>query len=281
MIKKYSILLLISLQLIQVAVCDNYPAGASFTGMGNSTVMLPGYWSVFHNQAGLAFCNQMHIGFHFENAYFIKELSLKSTGFVLPANSGVFAGSFNYFGYSLYNESKIGLAYAKTLGKRFAAGIQLDYYHVHIGENYGNKGVPTAEAGIIAIPVDNLFIGAHVFNPIRSKIADYADERLPTILRFGMGYTITEGLTLTAETEKDLDYKAMYKAGLEYKLLKTIYLRSGINTGATKFFFGIGFQFLGVQADFAFSQHQTLGYTSHFSICYRFGRKRNNAAIPK
>lgn len=272
MINKYAILLLLSLQSGLFAIAQNYPAGASFTGMGNSTVMLPGYWSVFHNQAGLAFCNQMQIGFHFENAYFIKELSLKSTAFVLPTNSGVFAGSFNYFGYSLYNETKAGLAYSKTLGKRFAAGIQLDYYRVHIGENYGNKGVATAEIGILAIPVDNFFIGAHAFNPVRSKMADYADERLPTILRFGIGYRISEGLTFTAETEKDLDYKPMYKTGIEYKLLKKIYLRSGISTNPTKFFFGIGFQFHSIQADFAFSQHQTLGYTSHFSVLYRFGR---------
>jgi hypothetical protein len=34
---------------------DNYPAGARAAAMGNVSVMIPDFWSNWHNQAGLGF----------------------------------------------------------------------------------------------------------------------------------------------------------------------------------------------------------------------------------
>ena len=83
-------------------------------------------------------------------------------------------------------------------------------------------------------------IGAHVFNPTRSKISDYNDERLPTIIRFGGDYDFSDKVKVAVETEKDMAQKAVFKAGIEYKPVKEFYLRAGIGTNPTLTCFGFG-----------------------------------------
>ena len=53
--------------------------------------------------------------------YGIKELSHGALALALPTNAGTFGLSYSYFGYSKYNESKIGLAYAKKLFEKISA----------------------------------------------------------------------------------------------------------------------------------------------------------------
>ncbi len=249
---------------------ENYPVGARSAAMGNATVMMSDLWSIHHNQAGLASIENISVGFHFENKFIFPEYGLQSAAFVFPTKTGVLGLNLSYFGYSKYNETKIGLAYAKTFYDKFSIGIQLDYLNTYIAEGYGNKGTAVFEAGIMTEPVENLYVGAHIYNPTRSKIADYDDERIPTIMRIGLGYNFADKVFLSVETEKDLVNKAIFKAGIEYDFLKNIYLRTGISTNPYQTAFGLGYVFKRLKADIAFSTHQILGITPHISINYVF-----------
>jgi hypothetical protein len=255
-----------------IANFDNDPVGARQAGMANSSVMMTDVWSVFHNQAGLAFVQRLTVASCFGNAFMIKELSTKSLAISLPTKSGTFGLGYTHFGYTLYNESKIGLAYSKQLWTNFSVGIQLDYFYTRIAEGYGSKGVPAGEIGILAQPVENLFIGAHVFNPVRAKMIEYDDERLPTIFRLGIGYLFSNKLLLTVESEKNLDKDMEMKAGIEFSLFKNLYLRTGISNNPVLNCFGIGFVFKNFKADLAFSKHPVLDYSTQFSLSYRFGQ---------
>ncbi len=248
---------------------DNHPTGAGESGMANAAVMRPGFWSVFHNQAGLAFYGQRRVGVHFDNSYFLKELSTKSLAFSFPLSRGTLAASYTHFGYSKFNEQKVGIAYALPLGKRVAASVQVDYFHVSIFGDYGTRGIVSGEVGIMAQPIDDLWIGVHVFNPTRAKIADYADERMPTIMRFGIGYQFSDKLFTSVEIEKDVDHDAIHKFGLEYTIMNKIFLRGGIATGPVQHSLGVGYVFGQFKADFSFARHQVLGYSPAVSVSYR------------
>ena len=245
---------------------DNYPVGARSAGMSHSTVMLSDIWSIYHNQAGMAWVENISFGVHFENMYFVEETSLKSAAFALPVKSGVFGLHFSYFGYSRYNEAKVGLSFAKSIADIVAVGIQLDYFNTNIGSEYGNQGAAVAEIGIQARPTENLYIGTHLFNVTRAKIPNYDEEPLPTIFRFGLGYNFFDKLLLTTEIEKDTSFKPIYKVGGEYRLLDNLYLRGGISTAHSRYSFGLGFMFKKIHADLAFSEHDFLGFTTHISM---------------
>ena len=107
---------------------DNYHIGGRSAAMGSSSVMLQDRWAIHHNQAGLAWLDQKTVGAYYESRYTTSALGLQGGAFVLPMDVGTFGLSVSAFGYSLYNETKVGLAYARKLSPMFSVGIQLDYF---------------------------------------------------------------------------------------------------------------------------------------------------------
>ena len=250
---------------------DNHPIGARSVALGNASVTLSDFWSCHNNQAGLAFYNQMAVGIYGENRFLIKELTQGAFGFVMPVKkAGVFAVNYNYYGFKLYNESKVGLAYAMMLGDRISAGVQLDYLRVAQAENYGNANIFTFEFGLRARIIKELVFGVHVYNPIHAKVSKYGTDRVPVILRAGLSYTFSDKAVVAIETEKDINQKAQFRAGVEYHLVKPVYIRLGLGTNPFNNSFGIGLEFGNFQADISASRHQILGFSPQISLMYSF-----------
>lgn len=249
---------------------ENYPVGSRQAAMANAAVMRPDLWSLWHNQAGLGFLSQTTFGIHYENKFIVDEYGYQAFGLAVPTKYGTMGLAISYFGYKLYNEKKFGLAYSRAFGDRFSFGLQVDYLHTHIDMDYGNEGAAVFEAGIMAKPIDNLYIGVHVYNPTQVKMANTEEEQLPTIYRFGVGYSITDRAFIGVEYEKDIEYKTRFKAGLEYEAVKNFYLRTGILTEPFENTFGLGYKYGNIYADIAFTNHPELGLTPHFSMLYSF-----------
>ena len=265
---KLFILIILFQLFVIVSFADNYPTGARNAGMANTGVMFSDFWSIQHNQAGLGFAENFEVGIYSENSFLVKELTLNSGALVYPSKLGVFGLSLTHFGYSQYNESKIGFAYSKKLSEKFSVGIQFDYLNTHFSEEYGNKSTMAVEIGILAKPIEKLSIGAHVFNPTQSEIAEYDNEKIPTIFSVGMGYTFTEKVVLAIETEKDILEPMIFKTGIEYQVVDNLFLRAGISTNPIKNSFGLGYKMKNFTADISFSTHQSLGMTPHVSLMY-------------
>lgn len=251
-------------------VLHGFAQNGKFTGMANSSVMLYDAWAIVNNQAGLSDLKQPVAGICYSNKFQLKETSTQTALFVLPTRTGNFGLSYNRFGYNLYSENKIGLAYARNLGKYISTGLQFDYLYYHQAENYGNRGAFLLELGLVARPTNHLTLGVHVYNPTRTKLADYNDERVPTRMRFGLGYQFSDMVTLTIETEKDLLYQARFKCGLEYQMVKNLFLRTGFNTEPNQFSVGAGYIFHHLTADLAFMTHPSLPLSTQASLTYSF-----------
>ncbi|MEA3317979.1 MAG: hypothetical protein U9R54_08480 [Bacteroidota bacterium] len=246
----------------------NSQIGGRSAGMANSSVILHDLWSTYNNQAGLGYLENITVGV-FHKSGFIAEQSLKAFSVAVPTSSGTISASYSYYGFSQYNESAVGLAYGKQFGDIISFGLKIDYLHTKIAGEYGNAGTVIFETGIIAEPIENLYIGAHLFNPARMKIGE-SEEKIPTILRLGLGYNFSNTVLLSLETEKDLEYDVIYKAGIEYQIIENVSLLAGVSTNPSQNAFGIGFNWKGLNADIAFMHHQTLGYKPHLSLNYAF-----------
>lgn len=268
---KHRLLLILSfISLHTYSQHDNNPIGARSAAMANSSVCLQDLWSVQNNQAGLAELNKIEAGTYYEDRFLIRELSLKAFAFALPTNTGVFGIDINSFGFNLYNENKFGLAFAKKLFRNFSAGVQLDYLYTHIAENYGNKGNLTFEIGAKTLINKNIVIAAHIFNPYRAKLSGYNNENIPSIVKFGILYMPSGKINICTEAEKDINYALVLKCGIEYNIVKSIFIRTGISTNPVTNTFGFGFEFRKFRLDFSSSIHQVLGYSPQFSVSYVF-----------
>ncbi|HRW68216.1 hypothetical protein [Lentimicrobium sp.] len=253
-----------------IAGGENRPAGSRSAALGTASVALNDIWSAFNNQAGLARLSDASAAVYYENRFLLKELGYKAGAFALPVKAGTIGLSFGHFGYSAYNESKIGLAFAKAFGKHIAFGLQLDYNMARLAESYGNRNFITFEAGVLANITPQLAIGAHIYNPVSAKLSEFNDERAPVIFRLGAAYEITPKFLLTAETEKDINHEANFKAGIEYKLIPMLHLRGGISTNPASNAFGVGIFAGDFVIDISTSYHYVLGFSPQASIAYKF-----------
>ncbi len=111
---------------------ENYHIGGRSAAMGHSSVMLKDQWSIHHNQAGLAWMDKKAAGIYYESRFATSALGLQGDLFVLPTKLGNFGVSVAAFGFSLYNETKVGLAYARKLSPMFSVGVQLNYLTIGI-----------------------------------------------------------------------------------------------------------------------------------------------------
>jgi hypothetical protein len=234
-------------------------------------------WSSHHNQAGLGFVRDISAGVSYENRFLIKEISVRGGTVALPIKAGTFGLCITNFGYSQYSENKYSLSFAKAFGDKLSAGIAMDYLSTKIAEGYGTRGALAAEAGIIAKPIKALTIGAHVYNPTRAKISEYDNERLPTIIRLGADYLFSDKVRIAVEAQKDMKYKAEFKAGLEYLPVKELYLRIGISTNPTLSSFGFGINLKNFKIDVAANYHQTLGISPQLSLSYTFAKSEKKS----
>jgi hypothetical protein len=247
---------------------ENLPIGARSSAIGHASLNLQDIWSIYHNQAGLANLEKIGGGIYYESRFTMKELSLKGGVVAIPTKFGTFGVSVTSFGYKLYNESKYGLAYGMKLGDKLRGGVQLNYHQTRLGEGYGNFNAISGEIGLQADISDEFSIGAHVYNPTFTKMAEYNNERIPTALRLGAMYKVNKKVFFAAEAYKNIYDRASFRAGIEYQVVDILYLRGGIGTEPTLASFGFGLKLKNFFVDVASSYHSTLGFSPQVSISY-------------
>lgn len=245
--------------------------GARSTGMNNTSVALRDFWSLHNNPAGISDLHFPAVGINYASRFSMKELSTKTMAVIYPVQKSVLALDLNYFGYALYHEMKVGLAYGRRLGRRISAGIQLDYLSVVFGEQYGSHTKITFGVGVQYEASDDLTMGAYVYNPLNIRYDTLQSLSVPFVFKTGIAYSFSDQLLTTVEIEKNslLNYWNV-SAGAEYLLKKHFAVRVGTGLHQEVFSFGLGYQWKNLTVDLASTVHQQLGLTTQFSIFYTF-----------
>jgi hypothetical protein len=218
------------------------------------------------NQAALAENKQFSIGIYGESRFMLQELSSYQMAFALPTPSGNFGLQANYFGSSVYNESALGLAYARRLGK-IDLGVQFNYFEMK-ASGYGNAPAVNFEAGAILHVTDQFQTGIHIYNPTRAGIGKNSGEKLPVIYSFGLGYDASENFFIGGEIEKKEDEPVNVNAGLQYAFDEKLFARAGISSATSSFYLGAGFLLNGFRIDVTASLHPSLGFTPGLLLMY-------------
>jgi hypothetical protein len=242
---------------------EGAPQGYGLAGLANGDI-----WAAYQNQAGLASIEGVSAGVSYTNSFLIPELGTGAVAVAVPFKKQTFAISVRSFGYSLYNEGKYGLSYARLLGENLRIGIQFNYQTLKIGEGYGNQNVFTVEGGVQYDVGEHVTLSAHVYNPNQSKVNDFEDERLPAIIRAGVRYTFNERLFAAADFWKQIDQDPQLHAGLEYWVHPIVALRAGISTAHFQSHFGLGVKAGQFQVDLSTAYHSILGYSPQIALSF-------------
>ena len=266
--------LLISILTFQLATSQNsnVAIGASAGGLGNSTVAYSQLWSVHNNQAGIGFLTSSEVGISYENRFGLKELGNKAIAGVYITPKGNWGLTIRSFGFKNYSENKFGLAYGRAISPKLSLGMQFNFHNILQPAGYAALNRFTIEAGMMYKFSDKLHFATHLFNPTRTKIISYSNEKMPTILKVGLAYHYSTKVVAMAEIENDIDFQTNVKVGLSYKIVERITVRGGINTFPWRNFLGVGIVFDDLYVDASASFDPKLGISPQLSINYRFSK---------
>ena len=268
------ILLLFSFYFNSIGQTVRRPVAALYTGLGAYSVNHVDVFSFNNNQASLAQMKNVSAGVYGERRFMLDELSLYQLAVAMPTNSGNFGVKAGYFGFSDYNESQMGLAYARKLGTKVDVGVQFNYNGVQIS-GYGNASAINFEIGTIFHLTERLHAGVHVYNPVGGKFGKNQEEKLASVYTAGFGYEASDKFFFSAEIEKEEDQQVNVNAGMQYKFLPQLMARAGIATNTSNVYAGVGLFLKMFRLDVVASYHPQLGVTPGLMLVYNFSKKIN------
>ncbi|WP_219601019.1 hypothetical protein [Hymenobacter sp. DG01] len=263
--------------------------GARSAGLGQiSAVLADDGWAGANNAAALGSLREIRVGVGAENRYLLPSLNTVSVvaavplGYQLPAapvtgvpaavaadapRYGVLGITAQRFGGRLYSEQRVGLGYGYRLGT-VQLGARVEMLQTSL-EALGSRRVVVASLGGQAdIIPRKLTFGATLYNLTQARLARYQDERVPTVLRAGLAWRPSEKVLLLAETEKDVEQDADFKAALEYQPLPVLALRAGLSSLTGQLTGGAGFRAGQFQIDYAAGWHEALGLSQQVSVAW-------------
>ena len=255
---------------LQFSFCQGWlPMGSRSHALGNASVAIDDIWAYHHNPANLVSVKKLGLGLSYENRFLLKEL--QSQGFVvaLPLKAGVISIGLQSFGFKNFRTNRLGLGYSMKLAEFLSCGVQLNYHQVRLTDAYGRKDALTAELGLRADITDNWKVAFSIFNLTRTKISEFSEDRLTTLMRLGTQYTFSEKVMLVAELEKNIEFPVRFKTGIEYSPIRKLFLRGGFATQPIEISAGLGYRFKEqFQLDLGSAYHQILGWSPNFSFTY-------------
>ncbi|MFN4083531.1 MAG: hypothetical protein ACK4K9_07870 [Bacteroidia bacterium] len=242
--------------------------GGYANGQAGISVTQSNVFSVQNNQATLAKLQQHQIAIYNSIPFAISNLAtsnLSTAAHFKHFNAGL---AFSQFGYNLFSQQRATAAMAKKLSDMFSLGIGFSYLATNIAEQ------PTVhnfigETGVLFEPKNGWHFGLYVFNPTMVKYGNGLSDKIPSLVRAGVGYDVGKDLTLNAEYEKILSTDDNLRASLQYKLNSNVGLMCGWASKPAKIGFGSNIIYKNWEFIFAGNVHQVLGLTPSLTIAYK------------
>jgi len=242
-------------------------------------------WAVANNAAGLGRLTQPTASVYAENRYLIPSLNVAAVALALPvgvvepaagglparASHGVVGFEAQRFGGILYKEVRVGAAYGYQLGV-VSVGGRLDALQVSLQDLGSRRTLAASLGGQAEVLPERLTFGVYLYNITQAKLADYQDERVPTVLRAGLAYHPSKQVLLLGEVEKDVERAVGFKVGIEYLPATAVAVRLGYASLSQQATAGVGVHVGGWQFDYAAGWHSALGLSQYLSMSWQWAK---------
>jgi hypothetical protein len=240
--------------------------GARAQGLAYATSCLSDEWAVLNNPAGLAEVERTSTAISCQSYPKLSSFNRIALVGCFPASFGSIGMAVFRFGDDLYNEGIISIGYANRFGST-SLGAKINYIQYR-AEEFGSTGIVTVSFGGITNLTSNLMVGAHITNINQPEIA--TGEHVPTRIALGLGYEASTKVLIVTEVEKDLDYDAVWRNGIEYRFNNKFNFRSGFSINEESAFLGFGFDQRKLKLDYAVEYNLNVGMNHQATLAYKF-----------
>jgi hypothetical protein len=245
------------------------PIAASYIGLGAYSIHHTDVFSFSSNQAALAQIKNPAFGVYGESRFLLAETNMYSAVAAMPTELGNFGVQADYFGFKNFNESQLGIAYARSLGNKLDLGIKFNYYSLTI-PGYQRSSAANFEIGAIAHLTEKVHAGIHFYNPVGGYLSKTNNEKLTSIYKFGIGYEASENFLVSAEIVKQEDVPVNVIAGVQYNFARQFFARTGILSGIGSPYAGAGVSWDNLRLDVSVSYHPQLGISPGLMLIVNF-----------
>lgn len=250
-------------QSLRYTLAQPYISLSAYSQQQNDAMSFTG------NQAALASVKNAGIGVFGERRFMLSETSVYTLAGSLPTSLGNFGLQVNYAGFKNFNENKIGLAYARRLGKFADIGVQFNYYSYRV-PSYGSASAINFEIGVMMHLTEKLNAGVHVYNPVGGKLGKNSDEKLASAYKVGLGYDASDRFLISAEIVKEEDKDMNVIAGLQYRFAKQFFAKAGFLSESSSAYAGAGVAWKNLRLDISTSYHPQLGFSPGILLLVNF-----------
>jgi hypothetical protein len=246
------------------------PLSVKYTGLGAYSKNFIDVFSGTSNVASPAQLKSGGFGVYGERRFMMEDLVQYSAVVALPTSSfGTFVLQGDYFGSGDFNESQLGLGYARKITSSIDIGAKFNYHGVQVN-GYGNASSINFEVGTIFHLTERLHTGLNVYNPLSSKLGKESEEKLASVYKVGLGYEVSDKVLVSMELVKQEDMPVSVNAGLHYNVIENIFVRAGVSTQTNNSFIGAGIKFGTFRLDVNTAYHPQLGFSPGVLLLINF-----------
>jgi len=240
--------------------------GANIAGMGYASATIAGACAVFNNVAGLVHSDQLCMSYSYDVRPGLIGANRMAAAVSARSKIAAFSVGVFRFGDEVYNETQVSICAANEIDNT-ALGAKINYTQ-YWAETFGTITAASLDFGGITKITSQLSIGAYITNLTQSKQKETNGERLPTKLVAGLGFRPSHDVFVATEIEKDIDYKATWRSGIEYAIYEKAFFRTGFNINPAAAYFGFGAQKNKLKFDYAIRLSQLIDTTHQVSVVY-------------
>jgi hypothetical protein len=269
--RKYLIIISLLFFYAELRATEINGLGTKAIAMANAFVALSdNCWGIYYNPAGLKTMHDVQCSAFIVPAQFgLQELATRALAVTIPFSLGAVGVGVSKFGYDLYSETAVELAFARRLDEKIAAGLGVEYNRTDIAR-YGTAGCMLMHIGLLVQVSDNIWSGFCAHN-VTAAVLGTTREKLPQVCTLGICWSPFAGFYLPLEIEKDIHFPASIKLGFEQHLLSVIALRAGIANNPDKFCMGCSVRWSGFEFGYAGYSHPDLGWTHQIDVTLSWG----------
>jgi hypothetical protein len=269
---KSNLLVTIALFLFQnsPAQFESTDSDSRASAMGGAFVSLVNNSSaVFYNPSGLGQLNKRYLSLYYEPSVFgLKEISTAAITYAEAFKFGTIGIGLRSFGFDLYRESKITLAFGDSYREMMFWGVGLNYYNLSIS-GYGSASTTGIDAGALVKFGEYLSWGFSARNIAGAKIGS-SKQTISRTYVTGFRFNPLDMTNILIEVEKDVEQPVCVRFGAEISPVRMLNVRAGISSEPVSYSAGAGFRHGIFCLDFSFTITEPLGMSNRLNISLDF-----------
>lgn len=245
------------------AAFEFQPIGAHTSGAGDAGVAwATGAAGAFWNPAALAWGKRLSSFGMYDRPFGIAELATHAFSAGLRIGRHGLGARYTGFGFALYKEQVLGLAYGLRVFQQLSLGFGIRALQLSISE------IPTRHWVVFDVGIrwqmrEGVFIGAVIWN---------AGGRHTSLLgqgsTVGMGVIVMPRVVLVADIQKEANFPTGVGIGVIYHIHPQLVLRTGAGSRPERLSAGFGLKKRDFAIDYATVWHTVLGITHRASVIF-------------